>query len=143
MAPADHLGVTPAVELDKIKQVRAGQYLVRFALGAGVSVAAGIVGRSVGARFGGMFLAFPAILPASLTLIQDKEGTRRAHRSAIGAVLGGVGLVVFAVVGEACLGHLQPFAALLVALGAWSVVSVALYTLLAVLRPDDCDRRMD
>jgi hypothetical protein len=117
--------------------------MVRFALGAVISVAAGVVGKSVGPRFGGMFLAFPAILPASLTLIQDKEGTRRADRNAIGAVLGGVGLVVFAVLCEALFGRLDPFIVVLVALAAWVVVSFLLYALLAALRPEDCDRRKD
>ena len=60
---------------------------VRFAFGAAISVGAGVLGKAVGARFGGTFLAFPAILPASLTLIQNKEGTRTADRNAVGAVL--------------------------------------------------------
>jgi Na+/H+ antiporter NhaD/arsenite permease-like protein len=143
LAPGDRPDVVPAIEVDKLKQVRLQDYLLRFALGAVISIGAGIIAKAVGARFGGMFLAFPAILPASLTLIQDKEGTRRADRNAIGAVLGAVGLVVFAALGEASFGHIQSFVALLGALTGWVVVSFALYALLAVLQPDDCDRRKD
>jgi hypothetical protein len=126
-----------------VRQVRFRDYLVRFALGAAISIIAGIISKAVGARFGGSFLAFPSILPASLTLIQDKEGTRRADRNAIGAVLGGAGLVVFAMIGEASFGHIEPFAALVLALAGWLVTSCALYWLLCLFRPDSCDRTKD
>jgi hypothetical protein len=143
LAPADTPQVSPAAQLDKLGKVRPRDYLLRFGFGAVISVAAGILGKAVGARFSGMFLAFPAILPASLTLIQDKEGTRRADRNAIGAVLGGTGLIAFAALGEATFGHLEPFAAVALALAGWFAVSFTLYVVLAVLRPDDCDRRQD
>ena len=129
--------------LGKLKEVRVRDYLVRFALGAAVSIGASVIGRNVGVRFGGAFLAFPAILPASLTLIQDKEGTRTADRAALGSVLGGLGLAVFATVGEVCLTRIEPFLAILLALVGWLVAATALYALLAVLRPEDCDRRKD
>jgi hypothetical protein len=112
-------------------------------LGALISVSAGILGKTVGARFAGMFLAFPSILPASLTLIQEKEGTRRADRNAIGAVLGGVALVIFAGIGESAFGHLQAFVVLLLALAGWVVASLVLYGVLAFLRPETCDKSKD
>jgi hypothetical protein len=43
-------------------------YALRFLFGAGVSCA-GIVTLKFGPRVGGAFLAFPATIPASLTLI--------------------------------------------------------------------------
>lgn len=133
----------PAVEPAKLRGIRPKEYLIRFALGAAVSIVAGILSKTVSARFGGAFLAFPSILPASLTLIQEKEGTRRADRNAIGAVLGSVGLVVFAMIGGAAFGHIQPIAALVLALGGWAISSCALYGLLAFLRPESCDRNKD
>jgi hypothetical protein len=133
----------PALQLAGLRDVRLRDYLVRFALGAGVSIVAGVLGQVVSARFAGVFLAFPAILPASLTLIQAKEGTREADRNAIGAVLGALGLTVFAATAEAAFGRLDPWVALALALPAWVVVSVALYGLLAHLRPDACDKHQD
>jgi hypothetical protein len=127
----------------KLRQIRPGDYLIRFALGAAVSIVAGILSKTISTRFGGAFLAYPSILPASLTLIQEKEGTRRADRNAIGAVPGSAGLVVFALTGEAAFGHLEPFATLVLALAGWAVTSIALYGLLAVLRPESCDRTKD
>lgn len=135
--------VLPDLQPAKLRGIRPKDYLIRFALGAGVSIVAGILSKTVGTRFGGAFLAFPSILPASLTLIQEKEGTRRADRDAIGAVLGSAGLVVFAMIGEAAFGYIQPFAALVLALVGWVVTSVALYGLLAFVRPEDCDRTKD
>ena len=133
----------PWVELGKLRAAKPRDYAIRFALGATVSIGAAIAGKTVGARFAGMFLAFPAILPASLTLIQEKEGTRRADRNAIGAVLGGAALVLFAMTAELTLRRIEPYLAVTLALSAWVVVSLTLYALLALLRPDDCDRTKD
>ena len=133
----------PRVRLADLRGIRPRDYLLRFTLGAAISVIAGLLGNAVNARFGGAFLAFPSILPASLTLIQKEEGTRRADRNATGAILGSAGLLVFAIVGEAALGHTQPFAALLLALACWILTAVALYGLLAYLRPETCDRTKD
>jgi uncharacterized protein DUF3147 len=135
--------VRPRVGLSKLRDVQPHDYGVRFAFGAVISATAALIAKGVSPRFGGMFLAFPAILPASLTLLQEKEGTRRADRNAIGAVLGGVGLVVFAGIAEASFGRLPAWLALLLALAGWLAVSAFLYGVLAVLRPDDCDRNQD
>ena len=133
----------PSVELTELSQIRARDLLVRFALGAIVSIAAAVLAKAVSARFAGAFLAFPAILPASLTLIQDKEGTRDADRNAIGAVLGGFALVPFAIVGEALFTRVAPAAVLFLALSTWLSASAALYALLAVVQPDACDKHQD
>jgi hypothetical protein len=135
--------VAPGATISKLRDVRPRDLAVRFVLGAVVSLVAGALGTIVGPRFGGAFLAFPAILPASLTLVQEKEGTRRADRNAIGAVLGGMGLAAFAAIGEVALRRLPSGIAIVTMLAGWIAVSVALYILLALLRPDDCDRTQD
>ena len=71
-------------------------HAVRFIFGAAISAVAGLVGMRFGLRGGGIFLAFPAILPASLTLIEKKEDTDRAVGDIKGAVLGSTGLLLFA-----------------------------------------------
>jgi hypothetical protein len=135
--------VFPDLTLGKLRRVRLRDYAVRFAMGAAISVVAAIVGKAIGVRFGGTLLAFPAILPASLTLIQEEEGTSRADRDAIGAILGAVGLVSFAMVAEATFGRLDPALALALAILSWLFTAFALYSLLAFLRPDTCDRTKD
>lgn len=133
----------PDLTLSRLRRVRLRDYVVRFAMGATVSVVAAVVGKVIGVRFGGTLLAFPAILPASLTLIQEEEGTRRADRDAIGAILGAVGLVIFGMVAEATFGRLEPALALALAILGWLVTAFLLYGLLAFLRPDSCDRSRD
>jgi hypothetical protein len=135
--------VFPQLSLAKIRQVRPRDYAIRFAMGAAISIGAALIGKVAGHRFGGTFLAFPAILPASLTLIQEEEGTARAGRDALGAVLGGAALVGFAMVGEAAFGTLEPFAAIALATAAWLAAAFTLYAALAWLRPGLCDRTRD
>lgn len=138
-----HARVRPQFDLARLKQVRLRDLGLRFLFGATISLGAALISSATSARFGGVFLAFPAILPASLTLLQDEEGTRDADRNAIGAVLGGIALVVFAIVGEAGFGRISAGAALLAALGAWLLTAVGLYGVLAIVRPDACDMDQD
>jgi Protein of unknown function (DUF3147) len=140
---ADRPEVVPSADPGKLHEVSPKEMLVRFALGGSVSIVAGIIAKAVGARIGGVFLAFPAILPATLTIVQEKEGTRKADRNAIGAVLGAVALICFAAVGESQFGRLNSAVVLVLALLAWIGSSLLLYAALAVLRPDDCDQRRD
>lgn len=133
----------PDLTLSKLRGIRLRDYAIRFAMGAAISIVAAIVGKVIGVRFGGTLLAFPAILPASLTLIQEEEGTRRADRDAIGAVLGAVGLMIFGMVGEATFGRTNPALALVFALLGWLLTAFFLYGLLAFLRPESCDRTKD
>lgn len=135
--------VAPSADFAAVTKAAPRELLVRFALGAAASVIAGILAKALDARIGGLFLAFPAILPASLTIVQEKEGTRKADRDGIGAVLGGVALVVFGCVGEELFTRLNAAATLAACLGAWILASGLLYALLALVRPDDCDKRLD
>lgn len=85
-------------------------YALRFVLGGLFTVIAGLIARRFGPVFGGLFLAFPVILPATTTLIvkwqRDKKarrglhgavrGRRAAALDAFGAVYGAAGMMVFA-----------------------------------------------
>lgn len=123
----------PEVEPRSLRSIRPREYVIRFLFGAGVALVAALVGQVVGLRAGGLLLAFPAILPATLTLIERKEGRRRAREDDIGAVAGGVGMVAFALVGWLALARLgwPGPAALGTAFGAWAVVSAAPFVAVA------------
>ncbi|MGA9799069.1 MAG: DUF3147 family protein [Terriglobales bacterium] len=85
-------------------------YAVRFLFGGLITAIAGIIAQRFGAGVGGMFLAFPAILPASATLIEKyerekkeshglegaKRGRNAASADAAGSSIGSIGLLVFA-----------------------------------------------
>lgn len=124
-------------DTSKLHGLRVREYLVRFGFGAGISLAAGLIAFVFGARIGGLFLAFPAILPATLTLVEEKEGTRRADKDAGGAVLGGVALAVFAVIAYLLLPTSAPLALVLALLG-WLTGAVVLYLLGCRLKPASC-----
>ena len=104
------------------------QLLLRFVLGATASLTAAIVSVVFGPLAGGAFLAFPAILPAALTLLEHDKGTVAAVGDARGALAGALGLVAFALTVVILSHHHTPAAVtLLLALGTWIVVSLLLY----------------
>jgi hypothetical protein len=104
------------------------ELLIRFVFGGGIALVSALMGTLFGPKFGGLFLAFPAVLPATLTLIEKKEGTAKAWADASGGVLGAVGLAAFAFTALRLL-PTNPVLALLLALLAWLVVAAGLYFL--------------
>jgi hypothetical protein len=58
-------------------QTRWYEYVVRFALGGAMTVIAGLIAARFGPVIGGLFLAFPAIFPASTTLIEKHVRERK------------------------------------------------------------------
>ena len=116
----------PKVETRSLRSIRPREYVIRFLFGAAVALLAALVG-AIHPWAGGLLLAFPAILPATLTLVEKKEGRRRAQEDDIGAIAGGVGMVAFALVGWLALAGLNwggP-AALAAAFLAWALISGA------------------
>jgi hypothetical protein len=112
----------------KLSKVKPPEMLIRFVFGAGIALVAALASTAFGPKFGGLFLAFPAVLPATLTLIEEKEGTAKAWADASGGVLGAAGLAAFAFTALRLL-HANPAVALLLALVAWLLVSAGLYFL--------------
>jgi uncharacterized membrane protein (GlpM family) len=111
----------------ELKQAPARDWMIRFAFGAGVSAIAGLVSATAGPRVGGVFLAFPAILLASLTLVAKEDGPRLARDDARGATLGTLGLAAFAVVVAVTLPRWPLWASLCAATAAWALVSLGGY----------------
>ena len=121
------------IDLAALHKQSVSDYLVRFAFGAGVSAGAAIAGIVFGPRVGGVLLAFPAILPASLTLIERKAGRREAVVDATGAIIGAVALVVFAVVASWALPRIDPIVSVALAGASWAVWAMSLYALVSRL----------
>jgi Protein of unknown function (DUF3147) len=102
--------MTIKVDPSGLKETKWHEYALRFAAGGIITALAGVIARKWGAGIGGLFLAFPAIFPASATLIEKHErqrkqknslhgedrGTDAAAIDALGAAMGSVGLVAFA-----------------------------------------------
>ncbi len=93
--------------LGSLRETRGHEYVVRFVFGGLCTVTAGLVAKRYGPGIGGLFLAFPAIFPASATMIENHEKRRKeagaagtlrgrlaASIDASGAALGCVGLAI-------------------------------------------------
>jgi Protein of unknown function (DUF3147) len=126
-----------------LKQTRWYQLLIRFVLGGFITAATGIIGKEFGPAVGGLFLAFPAIFPASSTLIEKHEkekkeraglrGDKRARQlvsvDAAGTAIGCVGLFAFALVVDLAIRHTAAWLAISAATLAWAAVSVFFWQL--------------
>jgi hypothetical protein len=88
-----------SARLERLRQTRPRELLLRFVFGGVITVAASLIATRFGPVIGGLFLAFPAILPASLTLLaQHARNTPPAGADAYGSIFGSVGLLAFAAV---------------------------------------------
>jgi len=85
------------------------EYAVRFVFGGLITAIAGVIAKHYGPVIGGLFLACPAIFPASATLIEKHEeqkkaslglkgvirGREAASVDATGSAIGSMGLLAF------------------------------------------------
>jgi hypothetical protein len=125
----------PRLQPAKLKEVGASDLVVRFAFGALISVVASVVSLW-NAKAGGMFLAFPAILPATLTLIEKKQSKREAEEDDEGAILGSVAMFAFAATATWALTALPAGLSLAAASGAWLTVAALLYVVVVARAQD-------
>jgi uncharacterized protein DUF3147 len=123
------------------RQTKWHEYAIRFLFGGAISVIAGIVASRFGPGLGGIFLAFPAILPASATLLEKHERVRKQRKGlsgnlrgrmvvavdASGAALGGIGLLSFAFLSWMLMPRLRLWLVLVAASAMWFVVSSILW----------------
>jgi hypothetical protein len=128
------------VKFSTLAETRWYEYAIRFLLGGAMTVIAGLIAARWGPVIGGLFLAFPAIMPASATLIEKHErekkvragvkGSRRGKEAAAleaaGAFLGSIGLAVFGAV-VWLLMPIAPRSALVIATLSWPAVSITLW----------------
>jgi small-conductance mechanosensitive channel len=117
----------PSFSPDEVRKVGFRALGIRFIAGALTSIVAGVVTLAFGSHVGGILLAFPAILAASLTLIEQKEDSAEAREDARGAVVGGLALGTFAAVGAVTLGHVNTAVALALATAGWFAIAIGGY----------------
>lgn len=130
-------------DFSALARTRWYEYGVRFVFGGAITLITGLLAKRYGPVFGGLFLAFPAIFPASATLVEKHEtekkqaaGTSRTIRGrqaaaldACGAAMGSAGLMVFAFGVWKLLPTWKSAATLITALVAWFVVSLLIWRL--------------
>jgi hypothetical protein len=132
-----------SVNLSALYKTRWYEYAVRFFFGGTVTVIAGLVAKKYGPILGGLFLAFPAIFPASATLVEKhecekkrnagilktKRGCQAAALDAYGAALGAIGLLGFGLIVWIANPRLDSILVLILATCAWTAASVFLWRL--------------
>jgi MFS family permease len=131
------------VNLGSLKTTKPHEYAIRFLFGGLVTAATGLIAKLYGPVVAGLFLAFPAIFPATATLIAKHEkerkrkagydGTRRgraaAAADAAGTSLSAIALIAFALIVWRLLPRSTPWLILPLAASAWAVAAVILWHL--------------
>jgi Protein of unknown function (DUF3147) len=133
------VGIT--FEFSALARTRWYEYALRFFFGGVVTVATGLIAKHYGPVFGGLFLAFPAIFPASATLVEKHEtekkqqagivdnarGRKAAALDSRGAAVGSLGLVVFGLLMWQLLRYWNAVSVLMTALVVWFTLAVLVW----------------
>jgi hypothetical protein len=126
--------VQARAEPERARKTTPKEYAIRFAFGGIVTASVGIVATAFGPGVAGLFLAFPAILPASMTLIEKHEHRKAAGLDALGAAAGSVGLVGFAFVVWGLSPRAAAWLVLLAAMIVWLGISLGIWWIGVQLR---------
>jgi hypothetical protein len=135
-------------DISALKKASWGEYGIRFLFGGIATVIAGLIARHYGPELGGLFLAFPAIAPATATLLDrhvkeerqraELEGHTRGRKTAaldmFGTVWGTVGLFGFGQVIWLIGPSQSAWIVLLVAMAVWLVGALSTWELRRVLK---------
>ena len=135
-------------DVSSLRETAASEYATRFLFGGIVTVFAGLIADKFGPAIGGLFLAFPAIFPASVSLIDKHQreakqragldGTIRGRRAAgvdaAGTAMGCFGLASFGVTAWRLLPLLPLWMTLASATAVWAIVSLTAWLLCRRIR---------
>lgn len=136
------------MDVASLKENRWYEYVERFVFGGLITVATGLIANRYGPAIAGIFLAFPAIFPASATLIAKHEREKKeqagkpgarsgravASVDAAGAAIGSLGLIVFGVVVWKLLPGHSTGMVLTLATVLWAVMAVASWVIRKSIR---------
>jgi hypothetical protein len=131
------------IDLSSLRRTKWHDYLVRFLLGGAMTVLAGLIAKHFGPMVGGVFLAFPAIFPASATLL-DRDQREKKRKAGIpvtlmgrlavaldarGAAMGSIAMGAFALLVWKELPAHNAVGVLASALGLWMAVAGGIWRL--------------
>jgi hypothetical protein len=135
--------MTIRIDPAALKETTWNEFIVRFISGGVTTVIAGLIAKKWGPTVGGLFLAFPAIFPASATLIEKHERQRKQKKGlhgerrgidvaaldALGTAMGSLGLLAFAVLCWRLLPHYAAPGVLAGAALVWLLVGVCIWNI--------------
>jgi hypothetical protein len=128
-------------DFSALRRTKWYEYAIRFLFGGIITAITGLIAKKFGPQVGGIFLAFPAIFPATATLLEKHEkqkkqrkglnGTKRGRLAAgvdaAGAAMGSGGLLVFALIVWNLLPGRSGSMVLAAATLAWVVVAISIW----------------
>jgi hypothetical protein len=129
------------IDTSALTEIKWYEYAVRFIFGGLITAVAGLIAGKFGPVVGGLFLAFPAIFPASATLIQkheeekkEQQGLKATARAAeavsidaAGAAIGSLALAAFGFLVWRELPNHAPWLVLMLSTITWLFLSVLLW----------------
>jgi hypothetical protein len=69
--------MTIRIDLSGLRETRWHEYAIRFVFGGLITSATGLIAHLYGPQTAGLFLAFPAIFPATATLVEKHEAQKK------------------------------------------------------------------
>ena len=129
------------VRLQSLRELSWRSAILRFLFGGSITLITGYLGKKYGPSVAGLFLAFPAIFPAAITLIAKDEreekaaagfdgrirGRMAAAIDAYGTALGTIGLFAFALFAWHLLPVMHSAAALAISAAVWLVTVILVW----------------
>ena len=134
--------------LSALRRTRWYEVVLRVLFGGLATVVTGLIAKEYGPVVGGLFLAFPAIFPATATLVENhvKEKKKKAQLDGVsrsrlavalearGTAMGSLGLAVFGLLLWRFLVDRPAWLVLLAASLAWLVTSIVIWELRRLIR---------
>jgi hypothetical protein len=129
------------IDLSSLRRTKWHDYVVRLLLGGAMTVVTGLIARRFGPAVGGLFLAFPAIFPASATLL-DRDQREKKRKAGIpvslrgrlavaldarGAAMGCIAMAAFALLVWKELPAHHSAGVLAAAIALWMAVAAAIW----------------
>ncbi len=129
------------VNLSSLAETKPHEYLLRFAFGGLITALVGVITTMFGPVIGGLFLAFPSIFPATVTLVERHEARKKeqhgmtglklarcaAAADAAGAAIGSVGLSIFGLIVWLYVDNHNAWPVLGIATVAWFLCATTLW----------------
>jgi uncharacterized membrane protein (GlpM family) len=135
--------ISVSVDPGQLKKSSWSEFGIRVVFGGAIAVVAYLVGQRFGPSVAGLFLAFPAIMPASVTLVEKHDGKGKAVSDARGTMAGTVGLLVFGAAVWQLSTRLAAWQVLALAAVAWLLAALACWLLLEWLMAETHDTEPD
>jgi len=132
-----------SVKPEEVRKSSWKDFAIRIAFGGAVTATAYLIGERFGPAVAGLFLAFPAIMPASVTLVAKHSGEGKAISASLGTLAGTLGLMAFGAVIWLLGQQITAWLVLTLAAATWAIVGLSGWLVLEWLLDGSSDPGTD